>query len=301
MAHGTALALGAAAVTAAALVVATPVTRATGEETSKHVQVFRFGAAGARLGVSLEDVRAEDVARLHLGEERGAVITEVSKGSAAEKAGLKEGDVVLSFQSEKVWSAGQLRRLVRETPPGRHVSLEVSRGGAVQRLAATLEESKDREVAFGDDGFQFEAPMPPMPSMPAMPPMPPLAPLLRQRDGDRSILRERLLDVRPGRLGLSFQEVSGQLARYFKVDDGGLLVTEVEEDGPAAKAGVRAGDVIVKVDGKGVTGADDLRHAIGEAAPGSDVMLTVYRDGRAVDLKVTLRGERRARQLRSTT
>ena len=298
MAHGTALALGAAAVTAAALVVATPVTRATGEETSKHVQVFRFGAAGARLGVSLEDVRAEDVARLHLGEERGAVITEVSKGSAAEKAGLKDGDVVLSFQGEKVWSAGQLRRMVRETPPGRHVTLEVSRGGAVQRLAATLEESNDREVAFGDEGLEIE---PPLPAMPPMPPMPRLEPLLRQRDGGRSILRERLLDIRPGRLGLSFQEVSGQLARYFKVDDGGLLVTEVEEDGPAAKAGVRAGDVIVKVDGKGVTGADDLRHAIGEAAPGSDVMLTVQREGRSVELKVTLRGERRARSLRSTT
>src|SRR5712691_909529 len=127
----------------------------------------------------LEDVRAEDVARLHLPEERGAVVKEVSKGSAAEKAGLKDGDVVLSFQGEKVWSAGQLRRMVRETPPGRHVSLEVSRGGAVQRLAATLEESNDREVAFGDEGFQFEAPMPPMPSMPAMPPMPPLEPLLR--------------------------------------------------------------------------------------------------------------------------
>jgi len=294
MAHRTALALGAAAVAAAGLLAAAPISRAAGEDTSKRVEVFRFGGAGARLGVALEDVRPEDVARLHLPEERGAVIKEVSKGSAAEKAGLKEGDVVLSFQGEKVWSAGQLRRLVRETPPGRHVS----RGGAVQRLAATLEESKDRELAFGDEGLEIQ---PPLPAMPPMPPMPPLEPLLRERDGGRSILRERLLDIRPGRLGLSFQEVSGQLARYFKVDDGGLLVTDVEADGPAGKAGVRAGDVVVKVDGKTVDGADDLRRAIGEAAPGSDVMLTVQREGRPVELKVTLRGERRARQLRSTT
>src|SRR5712691_1015664 len=140
----------------------------------------------------LEDVRAEDVARLHLPEERGAVVKDVSKGSAAEKAGLKEGDVVLSFQGEKVWSAAQLRRLVREMPPGRHVSLEVSRAGAVQRLAATLEESKDREIAFGDEGLEIEPPLPPMPPMA---PMPPLEPLLRERDGGRSILRERLLDI----------------------------------------------------------------------------------------------------------
>jgi len=295
MAHRTSLALGAAAVAAAGLLTAAPISRAEGEDASKRVEVFRFGAAGARLGVALEDVRPEDVTRLHLGEERGAVIKEVSKGSAAEKAGLKEGDVVLSYQGEKVWSAGQLRRLVRETPPGRHVSLEVSRGGAVQRLSATLEESKDRELAFGDEGLGLEPPLAPMP------PMPPLGPLLRERDGGRSILRERLLDIRPGRLGLSFQEVSGQLARYFKVDDGGLLVTDVEADGPAAKAGVRAGDVIVKVDGKAVSDADDLRRAIGEAAPGSEVMLTVQREGRPVELKVTLRGERRARPPRSTT
>jgi len=116
MAQGTALALGAAAVTAAALVVVTPVTRATGRGDVQAGAGLPDGG-GARLGVSLEDVRAEDVSRLHLPEERGAVIQEVSKASAAEKAGLKEGDVVLSFQGEKIWSAGQLRRLVRETPP----------------------------------------------------------------------------------------------------------------------------------------------------------------------------------------
>jgi S1-C subfamily serine protease len=291
--------MGAAAVTAAALVVAAPVSRAAGEDTSKRVELFRFGAAGARLGVALEDVRADDVARLHLPEERGAVVKEVSKGSAAEKAGLKEGDVVLSFQGEKVWSAPQLRRLVRETPPGRHVSLEVSRAGAVQRLAATLEESKDRDLTFGDEGLEIEPPLPPMPPMP---PMPPLAPLLEEGErGHRMIFRERLLGTRPGRLGLSIQEVSGQLARYFKVDDGGLLVTDVEAEGPAGKAGVRAGDVIVKVDGKAVADAEDLRRAIGEAAARSEVVLTVQREGRPLDLKVTLRGERRARQPRSTT
>jgi S1-C subfamily serine protease len=138
--------------------------------------------------------------------------------------------------------------------------------------------------------------------MPPMPPMPPLAPLLEEGDhGHRMIFRDRLLDIRPGRLGLSFQVLSGQLARYFKVDDGGLLVTDVEAEGPAGKAGVRAGDVIVKVDGKAVADAEDLRRAIGEAAAGSEVILTVQRDGRPLDLKVTVRGERRARQPRSTT
>jgi serine protease Do len=288
--------LGAAMVTAGALALAIPGVKAQDTEPQRHVEVFRFGG-GARLGVVLEDVRPDDVARLKLADERGAVVKEVSKGSAAEKAGLKSGDVILSYQGDKVWSVAQLRRLVRETPPGRQVSLEVNRGGAVQRLVASLEETKDREMSFGDD-FRFEVPVPPVPPVP---PMPPLDDLLDKGDrGRRFLFRERLFDGRQGKLGLSYQEISGQLAAYFKAADGGLLVTDVEADGPAARAGVRAGDVIVRFDGKATTEAGDLRRALGEASGGSEVTLTVQREGRPLEVKVTLR-DQRIRAPRTTT
>ena len=106
---------------------------------------------------------------------------------------------------------------------------------------------------------------------------------------------------RPGRLGLSYQELSGQLARYFKVDDGALLVTDVEAEGPAAKAGVRAGDVIVKFNGKAVNDGNGLRHSLFEVPSGTDVTLSVQRDGHPLDLKVSPRGETRPRAPRSTT
>ncbi len=247
----------------------------------RRVEVVRFAGGGARLGVVLEDVRAEDVARLKLAEERGALVKEVVKGSAAEKAGLKDGDVILSYQGERVGSAAQLRRLVRETPPGRHVTIEASRGGASQRLTASLEGNDDHEL-LGDDSFRFQM----------------------FGDGDRGrrfLFRDRMVEARPGRLGLSYQELSGQLARYFKVEDGALLVTEVESDGPAARAGLRAGDVIVKFNGKAVTDGDDLRRTLGDAPSGTDVTVTVQRDGRPLDVKVTPRGERRARSSRPTT
>jgi len=113
--------------------------------------------------------------------------------------------------------------------------------------------------------------------------------------------RDRLGEARPGRLGLTYQELSGQLARYFKVDDGALLVTEVETDGPAAKAGLRAGDVILKFNGQTVTSGGDLRHTLGEAPSGTDVTVTVQRDGHPLDVKVSPRGEPRPRAPRSTT
>ena len=299
--------IGALAAAAAALAMVHGGVRADDEvDVPRRVEVVRFAGGGARLGVVLEDVRAEDVTRLKLAEERGALVKEVVKGSAAEKAGLEDGDVILSYQGERVGSAAQLRRLVRETPPGRHVTIEASRGGAPQRLTASLEGNDDHDLLGDDsfrfhmpDSFQFHVPVPPVPPVPPIPPMDQMF-----GDGDRGrqfLFRDRMLEAHPGRLGLSYQELSGQLARYFKVEDGALLVTEVEGEGPAAHAGLRAGDVIVKFNGKAVTDGSDLRRTLGEVASGTDVTVTVQRDGRALDVKVTPRGERRVRAPGPTT
>ena len=288
-----------AAAVAAVAMVKGPVRADDEGDAPRHLGVVRFAGGGARLGVVLEDVGADDVSRLKLAEERGALVKEVVKGSAAEKAGLKDGDVILSYQGERVASAAQFRRLVRETPAGRRVTIEAIRGGALQRLSASLEPSDDHELTLGDESFRFDVPVPPIPPVP---PLPPLDRLFEEGDrGRRFSFRDRIVEARPGRLGLSYQELSGQLARYFKVDDGALLVTEVETDGPAARAGLRAGDVIVKFNGKAVTDGGDLRRTLGEAPSGTDVTVTVQRDGRPVDVKVTPRGERRIRTSRPTT
>jgi serine protease Do len=277
----------------------TSAARAAGEDEAgrRRVEVFRFAGGGARLGIDIEDVRSEDVARLKLVEERGARVQSVTKDSAAAKAGLEEGDVILAYQGEKVWSAAQLRRLVRETPPGRTVSLEVSRGGALRRLTAKVDEAGEHEMAMGDDTFHFDVPAPPVPPMPPMPPMDRM--FEDAGRGRRFLFRERV--DRPGRLGLTYQELSGQLARYFKVDDGALLVTDVDPDGPAAHAGLRAGDVIVNVARKTVDSPDALQRALDDVPAGGDVTVTVQREGRPMDLKVTPRADRPRREPRATS
>jgi S1-C subfamily serine protease len=221
-------------------------------------------------------------------------VKSVEEGSAAEKAGIKDGDVILRYQGENVLSAAQLARLVRETPAGRTVSLEVSRGGASQKLSATLAEGPDRFSFFDRD---FDVPVPPMPAMPEMPKMPamPRMPALPKGphafrfdgDGPRKFLFE--LGSGPRKLGIEYQEIEGQLAQYFKVGEGrGVLVTSVDEDGPAGKAGLKAGDVVLKFDGKAVKDGEDLRDAVRRAEGGKEVAVTVQRDGRPLDLKVQL-------------
>jgi S1-C subfamily serine protease len=193
--------------------------------------------------------------------------------------------VIVRFQGETVQSVAQLMRLVAETPPGRAVDLEVWRNGAATRLQATLDE---RGRAFAG-GFDL-----------AEPPVPPELPRVPDLDVEelagkaRALARKHgFLDPHPPRLGITFQEISGQLARYFKVaGEEGLLVSSVEEGGPAEEAGIRAGDVILKVGGREVHDAHALREEVARADAGEALPVTVQREGKTLDLSVSVRGSR---------
>jgi serine protease Do len=101
------------------------------------------------------------------------------------------------------------------------------------------------------------------------------------------VFREIIRAGRPRRLGITYEELGDQLAAYFKAPEGSILVTGVDSDGPAARAGLKAGDVILKWNGKAVEGAE-FREAVGKAEPGSEATLTVQRDGHPLDLRVSL-------------
>jgi serine protease Do len=116
-----------------------------------------------------------------------------------------------------------------------------------------------------------------------------------ERWGKRALLDDLVwLGRGPRKLGIEYQEVEGQLAKYFKLsEESGVLVTSVEAEGPAGKAGVKAGDVILELDGRKIGDGDDLRRAVAKAEPGREVGLTIQRDGRSLELKITPAGERR--------
>jgi serine protease Do len=301
MRRGIMVGLGVAVLTAGALV-ASPRARGASEGSedrarTRRVEVIRVPGGGARLGVELEEIDRDEAARLKLGEERGAVVRRVEESSPAAKAGLQKDDVILEFQGEKVQSASQLARLVRETPPGRTVSIGVSRGGASQRLSATLGEGGGR-VRVGD----VDVPLPPIPPEPALapeppePPMPPDVQRWKDRAGNFSVEDFNWGPGGPRRLGIEFDEVSGQYAKFLQAPgDHGVVVTSVEEGSAAAKAGLKAGDLIVRFAGREIRDARDLRSEVRKAESGKELSVGVQRDGKPVDLKVTFgaRGERR--------
>ena len=251
-------------------------------------------AGGGRLGVTIADTTGDAPrSRRPLGR-RGA--------APPQKAGIQEGDVIVRFDGETVRSASQLSRLVAETPAGRAVAIEVTRGGATQKLTATLAEGGHGMRVFRGEGPERvelrHAGVGDERAAAAVPLAAPAAaargtPRRRWRGASRATTGSdfafKMLSGGPRKLGIEYMELGEQLAAYFKLSGkSGVLVTSVDADGPAAKAGLKAGDVIVKLGTDAIADGDDLRDALSEAEGGSEVAITVQRDGRPVELKVTL-------------
>jgi serine protease Do len=261
---------------------------------------------GLRLGIEIRDVTKDDVAAMKLPGQQGVVVTAVTKDSAAEKAGLKAGDVVVACDGEALRSARQLTRLVGETAPGRAVKLALVRDGKRMELEATPALSAGDSVSIyaspdqirgdverrmqglheqlnqyrlqrrvpvpGDEDLRFRLEGP-------------LAGERFQWFGQEGGPFEMYVAPSRGRLGVTVQELTPELAAYFGVKDG-VLVASVTADSPAAKAGIKAGDVVTTVNDNPVTTAGELISQIGEK--GGDVTIGIMRDKKPLTLKATV-------------
>jgi len=253
-------------------------------ETRIRPNVMVLDGRGSQLGVMVEDTA------------NGVRIGEVNSGSAAEKAGVKEGDIVVDFDGERVRSAKQLTRLIQETPEGKSVKMTVTRDGKKQTLDATPDQrSGDFSWNMNWDGDQirreFERGMQGFRTMPA-------PPAFSYRFDDRIPgLLENFTMARGGRLGVTVQTLSDQLQEYFGAKEGGALVSSVAKESAAEKAGLKAGDVIVSINGDKVRDAEELTSEIGDKS--GEITIGILRDKKASTLKATI--ESRATRPRTTT
>jgi len=237
---------------------------------------------GGYLGVYAENINNENMGRYRLNQVRGVGVTQVVKDSPAEKAGIRKDDVILRIDGENVNSVRKLNRLISEMAPDHSVRVNVSRGGAEQELTATIGKRNNSSLVQGllsgqprawkwegtdPKTFKWEGP-------------------LMDRDlGDLGNLSMFLQNGR--RIGVSTMQLTKQLADYFGVADGkGVLVTSVVDDGPAAKAGIRAGDVITAIDGEAVDSPGEISRVINRKKEG-DVTLTVIRNKSQQTIRVT--------------
>lgn len=253
-----------------------------------------FFGGGSFLGVHTEDVTKENFSRYNMREVRGVGITEVVKDSPAEKAGLRKDDVILRFEGDNVTSTRKLSRLVSEVAPDHSARLTISRGGSEQEVSVTIGKRENNINTFhrleGMKGLEKLKDLDKLKELHKnMPNLPPGANVWKWegpvagQDGDSFVFA-----FGGGRrIGVSTMQLTKQLADYFGIADGkGVLVTSVGDDSPAAKAGIRAGDVIVSVDGEKVEGSGDVSRALNKKKDG-DVTLTVIREKNQRSFTVT--------------
>jgi serine protease Do len=241
-----------------------------------NLQIF-MGSGGGWLGVGVSEVSPDKVKSLKLPEERGALLGKIVPDSPAAKAGLKENDVVLDINGQRIEGTEQFRRMIHEIPAGRTANLTVWRDGRSQSIKVTVgkQEAGNMKVfADGPKSFAFK--------MPTMPAMPDLSGLEHLRTFSM---------VSPGRplLGIDAENLEGDFGHFFGAPDGeGVLVRGVFANSAAAKAGLKVGDVITSLNGERIHNASELREKLMTSREGKSLKLGVLRNKSGVTLNVEI-------------
>lgn len=231
-------------------------------------EVFSYQSGGrSYMGVDIQDVTADRLGALKLKEERGVEVTMVDQDAPAGKAGIKEHDVILQFNGTQVESEEQLRRMLREMPPGRNVALGISRDGNPMTI----------NVQLADRG-KIATAMKPKVVIPRVP-------------GPEMEVPGFALQMRTysSVLGVQTENLSRQLGDYFGVKNGeGVLVRSVEKGSAAEKAGLKAGDVIVRADNEKLSDRADLSQILRNHRAGGKLTLGIMRDKREQTVVIDL-------------
>ena len=198
------------------------------------------------LGVMIQKVTPDIAETLGLSEAKGALVADVVKEGPAEQAGLKQGDVIVEYDGKPINDSAELPLLVARTPVGKSVKVKVIRDKSAQHVEIKIAELKDEEVAVAGGGGTVE------------------------------------------RLGISVQTLTPDLAENLGLDRTlkGVVVTQVDPEGPGAEAGLRRGDVILEVNRQPVKDADAYRKALKEAGDGKSVLFLVRRGDNTIFLAV---------------
>lgn len=258
----------------AAVLVTTPAARPAAQMSGQSFPFYGEEPwGGSYLGVDTQDVTSDRLGALHLKDERGVEVTMVDQDAPAGKAGLKEHDVILSINDQQVQSVEQLRRLIREIPPGRNISIGISRDGQPMIVHAQLaQRSKMPDMNFNFHGPNINVPVVRIPPI-----------NFPEIDVPNIVVVHA-----PRSSGMMIENLTPQLGEFFGVKGGsGVLVRSVEKGGRAEQAGIRAGDVIVKINGSAVNDCSDFSRLL-RSRTSTKATVVVVRERREQTLTLNL-------------
>jgi serine protease Do len=244
------------------------------------------------LGVDIRDISEEQIAVLKLKDTHGAEIVGVDHDAPACKAGLKVHDVIVQMNGQPIDGEEQLRRMLRETPPGRQVTFVVSRDGQQRTVSAQMANREDVEREAWEKHYTVPEPdgasaaFTPHSGNSFLPPS-------KATKGSHFSLGSTML-VSSSYTGAKLEVMGPQLAEFFGAQgSAGLLVRSVDPNSPAYDAGMKAGDVVVKVNSMQVSNGNDWSKTIHENR-GKPVTVVVLRDKKEQTLTLTPDAKKRS-------
>lgn len=208
------------------------------------------------LGVQIQELTPTLKEALKVGDRKGLLISEVIDGSPADKAGLEDEDVILTYDGKQVEKSDEFAQMVKKTEPKKVVKIKILREGKEQTIVAKI--GKKKRLQYIHEGDQLFA---------------------------------KFFSFKSGgpKLGIKVQPLNKDLAAYFKVDaDEGVLVLEVTEDSPAEKGGLKAGDVLKKIDDEEVANPEELIEALEEYEEGDALTVEYVRRGKSAKAEIEL-------------
>jgi membrane-associated protease RseP (regulator of RpoE activity) len=210
------------------------------------------------LGVSTQDMTPKIARTMDIKTTEGALVKEVVEDSPAEKAGLKEDDVIVEFEGKRITDADDLQRAVRKTSPGTTAKVTVMRKEEKKTITVEIARLPRR---YDSDAFRI--------SPDIEPPIPPIPPVPRMHFSRSSMI-----------YGLTLMDIGEQLGNYFEIPGGrGILVEEVEKGSAADVAGFKAGDVITKVGKESVENTRDVISELRDIRDTANVDFAILRKG----------------------
>ena len=206
--------------------------------------------ARGMLGVGIQQVTSDIAQSMGLKQVRGVLVNSVTSGGPADKAGIKTGDVILQLNGKDITDSNSFRNQIAGTPPGTEVTLTIQRGNAEQQVRARLGELTP-ESARSSAG---------------------------QGGGNQG-----------GRLGITVAPLTPDLAAQLNLPRGtqGVAIQSVDPNGPAAQAGLQAGDVIQQVNRQPVLSPEDIRGLLAKSGDRPPLLL-INRGGQTIFVAVPL-------------
>lgn len=192
------------------------------------------------IGVTIQDVTPELAQSFGLKEKQGALVSSVSKGDPADKAGIKSGDIIVEFDNKEIKEVNDLPKTVAATLPGKTVKIKAMRDGKEKVLSITVGTMKE--------------------------------------EGEIAAKEEKEEATPENKIGISVQPITPEIARRYGLKEtDGVLIVQVKPDSPAAKAGIKRGDIIKEVNRLEITNLKDYKDAMKKAGKDNTVLFLIQR------------------------